>query len=393
VTIAAFAIRVVSGAPPLPNRFGLGDAATVAFGLLQVTTTTVAVLILVRLPRQRVGWLLMATGLFYALSILAAAIAFDAFAEGPGGLETAKWGGWLAWVTSTISGVTLVTIPFVFPDGRVASPVFARLIQIMSAPVLVIALAITLQPGPMILLTSLDNPLGLGPTIVGRFTPGVLGGMATFVAVPVALAGASLVLRFRGSRGVERQQLKWFVAAATVMTAALLVTGFFGFVVDADVRDEWPLVAFGVAATSMPVSIGVAILRYRLYAIDHIISRTLSYGVITAVLLAVFAAVVVGLQTLLTPFTRGSSVPVAISTLVVFALFQPLRRRVQSTVDRRFNRARYDAEPTRAALAARLRDNLDIENVGAEIRGVVGATIEPASVGIWLRPRGTGSSR
>ena len=111
VTVAAFAIRLISGAPPLPNRFSMGDAAMTAVGLLQVATATVAVLILVRLPRQRVGWLLMATGVFYALSILAAAIAFAAFAEGPAGLATAAWGGWFAWVTSTISGVTLVTIP------------------------------------------------------------------------------------------------------------------------------------------------------------------------------------------------------------------------------------------------------------------------------------------
>jgi hypothetical protein len=350
-----------------------------------VATATVAVLILVRLPRQRVGWLLMATGVFYALSILAAAIAFAAFAEGPAGLAIAQWAGWVAWVTSTISGVTLVTIPLVFPDGRISPTWLRRHFLWLALPALMAGLAMTLQPGKMLLITSLDNPLGIGPNVLDTLPAALLGVLVALVAAPVALAGIALVSRFQRSRGVERQQLKWFVAAAIVMTSALLVTGFFGFFVNDGPRNEWPLVAFALAAASMPIAIGIAILRYRLYAIDRIISRTISYGLITTVLLIVFATVVVGLQTVLTPFTRGDAVPVAISTLVVFALFQPLRRRVQSTIDRRFYRARYDGERAQAALAARLRDNVDLESLAAEVRGVVAATIAPASVGLWLR--------
>ena len=142
--------------------------------------------------------------------------------------------------------------------------------------------------------------------------------------------------------------------------------------------------AFALAATSMPVAIGIAILRYRLYAIDRIISRTISYAVITAVLVAVFAIVVIGLQALLARFTSGDTVPVAASTLVVFALFQPLRRRVQATIDRHFYRARYDAERTQAELAARLKNNVDLESLAKAVRSVVDATIAPASVGLWL---------
>jgi hypothetical protein len=385
VTAAALAIRVVSGAPALPNRFALGDAATTAIGLLQVATATVAALILVRLPGQRVGWLLMATGVFYALSILAAAIAFATFPDGPAGLAIARWGGWFAWVTSTISGVTLVTIPFVFPDGRMRSPFIGRLLLLFAVPSLVVALAMTLQPGPMFLLTSLDNPLGIGPDVAGALPATALGGIAAYIGAPMVLAAASLASRFRGSRGVERQQLKWFVAASIVMMSALLITGWLGFVVNDGVRDERPLVAFALAATSVPIAIGIAILRYRLYAIDRIISRTISYGVLTAALVAVFAIVVVGLQALLARFTRGDAVPVAASTLVVFALFQPLRRRVQSTIDRRFYRARYDGEQAQAVLAARLRNNVDLESLAAEVRTVVDATIAPTSVGLWLR--------
>jgi hypothetical protein len=390
VTVGALAIRVGSGAPPLPNRFSMGDAAMTAVGLLQVATATVAVLILVRLPRQRVGWLLMATGVFYALSILAAAIAFAAFAEGPAGLAIAQWAGWFAWVTSTISGVTLVTIPLVFPDGRI-SPTWLRrpLVLSLAVPSLLVGLAMTLQPGKMLLITSLDNPLGIGPDLFKTFPAATLGGIAVFVGAPVAIVGISLVSRFRRSRGVERQQLKWFVTAVIVMVTALLVTGFFGFFVYDGPRNEWPLVLFALAATSMPIAIGIAILRYRVYAIDRIISRTISYGVITTVLVVVFAALVVGLQAVLTPFTRGDSVPVAVSTLVVFASFQPLRRRVQSTIDRRFHRSQYDAERTQAAFAARLGSNVDLESLAAEVRSVVAATIAPESVGLWLR-RGHG---
>jgi hypothetical protein len=392
VSAAALAIRVVSGAPPLPNRFSLGDAAATAIGLLQVVTATVAVLILVRLPRQRVGWLLMATGVFYAISILAAAAAFAAFAEGSAGLAMARWGGWFAFVTSTISGVTLVAIAFLFPDGRPASPVLSRLLPPLAIAWVTWGLVQALQPGPMFLLTSLDNPLGVGPDLAGVLTP--TGPVATvFYLGFLLLPAGSVVWRFRRSRGVERQQMKWFTAAAVVMMSALAVTAYVGFTTSRGSSQEWPLVAYALAATSMPIAIGIAILRYRLYAIDQIISRTISYAVITTVLVAVFATAVVGFQAALTPFTRGDTVPVAASTLLVFALFQPLRRRVQTTIDRHFYRARYDAERTQVAFAARLRDNVDLDSLVVEVRSVVDATIAPASVGLWLRQetKGPGS--
>jgi hypothetical protein len=391
VTASTLAILLISDAPSLPNRFALGDAATVAVGVLQLATATVAVLILVRLPRQRVGWLLMATGLLYALSMLAGRVAFAAAAEGRAGIAIAQWGGWFAFVTSTISGVTLFTIAFVFPDGRIASARLARLLPLLSASWFLWAFAHALQPGPMLLLTSLDNPLGVGPHLPAVLAPA--GPVAIAGVGALLLAAGSVVWRFRRSRGVERQQMKWFAAAAVTMMVALGVTASAGFATSEGAVMEWPLVAYALAATAMPIAIGIAILRYRLYEIDRIISRTISYGVVTTLLVAVFAIVVVGLQTILTPFTSGQGLPVAASTLVVFALFQPLRRRVQSAIDRRFYRARYDAERTQAAFAARLRDNIDLESLAAEFRSVVGATVAPVSVGLWLRPAPTGDRR
>ena len=392
VTVVAFAIRAISGAPPLPNRFSLGDAATVAIGLLQVATVTVAVVILVRLPRQRIGWLLMATGGFYAISILAAAIAFAAVADGPAGLAIAQWGGWVAFFASTLSGVALVAIAFLFPAGRTASPTMATLQRILAVPWIVWAVAWALQPGPMFLLTSLDNPLGFGPDLARFLLPSAPQSIAIVIAF-LAIAATSVVWRFRRSHGVERQQMKWFAAAAIVMMASLGITATVGFATSEGAPAEWPLVAYAIAATTMPIAIGVAILRYHLYAIDRIISRTISYAVITTVLVAIFAIVVVGLQALLAQFTSGDTVPVAASTLVVFALFQPLRRRVQATIDRHFYRARYDAERTQAALAARLANNVDLESLANEVRSVVDATIAPASVGLWLRPSPTEGRR
>jgi hypothetical protein len=384
ITVATLAISIINTAPQLPNRFSLGDAATGAIGLLQVTTASVAVLILVRLPRQRVGWLLMATGVFYAISILAGVVAFAAIANRPAGLAIAQWGGWFAFVTSTISGITLFAIAFLFPDGRAASPTLANLLPVVAIPWIVWGVARALQPGPMFLLTSLDNPIGVGPDLAGIINPTGLSATGAILGA-VFLPAASVVWRFRRSRGVERQQMKWFAAAAVVMMGALAVTASQGFATSEGGSAEWPLVAYALGATAMPIAIGIAILRYRLYAIDRIISRSISYGVVTAALVSTFAIVVVGLQTALSPFTHGQGLPVAASTLVVFALFQPLRRRVQSAIDRRFDRARYDGEKTIAAFSARLRDNVDLESLAAEVRSVVGATIAPVSVGLWLR--------
>jgi hypothetical protein len=150
------------------------------------------------------------------------------------------------------------------------------------------------------------------------------------------------------------------------------------------------LIAYaGILAT--PIAIGVAITRYRLYEIDRIISRTIGYALVTSVLVIVFAGAVLGLQAVLEPLTGGNTVAVAASTLIVAALFQPLRRRIQSTVDRRFDRARYDGERTVAAFAARLRDQVELDSLETDLQGVVGQTVAPTSLGLWVRRSGADS--
>jgi len=387
-TAGAIAIQVIGGAPKLPSRFSLGDAAMLAIALLEVVFATVGAIVLFRFARHVVGWLLLATGTFYAISILAGAFTFAAMASSSLGIEAARWSGWITGVTSTIAGVTLVATAFFFPDGHASSPRFARILRVLFLPAVVGMTLIVLQPGPMFLLTTLDNPVGLGPDFVGVLGPLTFPSLGAALAALTPITAVSVISRFRRSRGIERQQLKLFVAAAVVMIAALGLDAWFGFGTSSGSPvGEWPLVVFAIAATTVPLAVGVAVLRYRLYEIDRIISRTLAYTTLTAALAIVYVTAFVLLQAVLAPLTgSGGPLAVAASTLAVFALFQPLRRRLQAAMDRRFNRSRYDAQRTVEAFAAQLRDEVDLERVGGAVQSVVGQALAPASVGIWLRP-------
>jgi hypothetical protein len=229
------------------------------------------------------------------------------------------------------------------------------------------------------------NPLliaGGGPATLDVVSP-----IATLIAVLVAvLSIGSLVIRFRRAAAVERAQLKWFAAMVAVSVPAFLVgVALYGnsgvAAIVANVADG---IAFGGFAL-LPVAIGIAILRYRLYEIDRLISRTLAWAVLTVILGAAFVGLVLGLQTVLAPFTGSNELAVAGSTLLVFSLFQPIRRRVQAVVDRRFNRARYDAQTAVDAFSVRLRDEVDLEILQVSLLALVDATLEPTTSRLWLR--------
>jgi hypothetical protein len=195
-----------------------------------------------------------------------------------------------------------------------------------------------------------------------------------------------VVVRFRRSRGVERQQLKWLASVAAVAAPALVVAiRSSGSVSDV----AWFVVLLSLGL--LPIAIGIAILRYRLYDIDRIISRTLAYAVLTAVLAAVYLVGFLGLQSALTPFTEnGGPVAVAASTLAVFALFQPVRRRIQTIVDRRFYRSRYDAAREIESFAARVRDEVEVDRLAVALSITLERTMQPASASIWLRSGAAG---
>jgi hypothetical protein len=384
ITVAALAIRVISGAPPLPNRFGLGDVATVAFSVNQLTSATAGVLVLSRLPRHLVGWFLLATGLFYSVSIASATIASAAVANPSLGLGLARWGGWLAWLGSFGAGVALGAMVILFPDGRLPSPRVAWLLRGFAIWTVAFVIVIGLQPGPMFLLTTLENPIGFGPDVLGAIGPGNLQGAAVVGGI-LALIGTLVILtRFRSSTGTERLQLKWFTSAVVLAMTAFAVTLGVGFVGSVG-GTEWPLAVFALASASIPIAIGIAILRYRLYAIDRIVNRTLVYAIVSGVLVSVYGISVLLLQAPLAAITGGETIAVAASTLAVAALFQSVRSRVQKLVDRRFYRSHYDAAGIVDGFGQRLRGGVAIAAVRDEIAGVVDRAVAPRTVSVWLR--------
>ena len=216
----------------------------------------------------------------------------------------------------------------------------------------------------------------------------MVGTVATTVGTLVMfLALASLVVRYRRAIGVERQQLKWLAAVVAIagpaLAIAILSSGATSGII-ADVSNA----AWGIALITLallPVAIGAAVLRYRLYEIDRLVSRTIAYGVLTAIVGSLFIGFILVFQAVLAPVTQSNELAVAGSTLLAAALFQPLRRRVQRLVDGRFNRSRYDAERTVAAFAGRFRDEVDLQQLRAEILATVAHTVEPSSVSLWLR--------
>ena len=209
---------------------------------------------------------------------------------------------------------------------------------------------------------------------------GLLLGVGLILGVVVATAGVvAVIVRFRRSVGAEHQQIKWFVGAATIEIAAIFVTTL-GRAPAALRRSRCDR-----RRAVHPVAAAIAVLRYRLYEIDRIISRTIGYGVVTAALAVVFVGDVLGLQFVLAPFTGGDTVAVAASTLVVAALFQPLRARVQRVVDRRFDRARYDGQQLADAFAGRLRDEVDLERLRTALVGTVDEAVRPRVSSLWLR--------
>jgi hypothetical protein len=234
-------------------------------------------------------------------------------------------------------------------------------------------------PGPLEDYPRVDNPLGIegaGSDVLKAFR--VLG-FPLFMVAAIA-SGASLVVRFRRSNGVERQQVKWMAAAATFTVAAWITTAIFDQVLGIDISG---LLTVGLLA--LPAATAIALLRYRLYDLDVVVNRTLVYGALTATLVAAYLGLVLLFQLLLEPLTASSDLAIAGSTLAVAALFRPARNRIQELVDRRFYRRRYDAGRTVEAFSVRLRDQVALDALSDELRDVAQRTLEPAHVSLWLK--------
>jgi hypothetical protein len=351
------------------GRSDLGsDADTVIYGLVAVSAATVGAVVASRRPRHPVGWLLLALGLWftyaYATWVLLA------------------WRGTQTAVGGAVLNANVVVIPALIgflllltPTGSLPSPRWRWWARVATAAPLVGLVSLVMGP-----FRDSDqavaNPLAIdalaGPLLMMRTLSFAVAGLA----IPVG--AGSLVVRFRRARGMERQQLRWLsagVAPVAVAVAALAVQALTG----SHVNLNW---LPGVCLAILPLAIGAAILRYRLYDLDRIISRTVTYGLLTMLLGLGYAGVVLGLGRLL---PQGSSLVVAGATLAVAAVFQPARRRIQALVDRRFNRHRYDTAQTVAAFSARLHQEIDLDTLTGELLAVVEQTMQPTQTSIWLR--------
>ena len=354
------------------------NASTIPYLLAIVVAATVGAVLASRLPRHPVGWLLLAVGLSVAGSGVADGYARYGLVARPGALPAARWVAVYSPAT-TIVGLSLVGFVLLLtPTGSLPSSRWRPWAFLAAAGPVGFVAALTVGPGLVIPPYTSAVDTVTFPALAGAVLAAIVAGF--FLTVAGLLVGAgSLVARFRRARRVERQQLRWLALAAALTGAGAAVFGA-GMATDATAVS---LFAAGVCLALLPLATGAAILRYRLYDLDRIISRTVAYGLLTALLGLGYAAVVLGLGRLL---PEGSSLVVAAATLAVAALFQPLRRWVQGLVDRRFNRRRHDAGQVIQAFGARLRDQVDLDTLTGELLAVVDQTMAPTRAWLWQRP-------
>lgn len=361
------------------------------FGISTFAFPLVGILILTRQPRNTIGWILLAIGAIWGASGLLSAYGEYGLRTHPGSVPGADVAIALSspmWAPAI--GVMGVYLLLLFPDGRLSSPRW-RMVAWLGAIGIVGAWAsLTSVPGPLADsgYPDVTNPLGIDAL------QGVEGLVVVFIAlIPISIVASavSLVQRFRRSAGTVRLQLKWLTAAAAIVAA------FYALAIAASINTAWGgvedtptivsiiqnLAVFSFAL--IPIAIGFAILRHRLYDIDVIINRALVYSATTAAIAIAFFAGIVVLQAILRPVTSGSELAVAASTLASVGLFQPLRRRMQATVDHRFYRSRYDAARTLDSFAVRLRDEIDLDALRAELIAAVGETVQPTHASLWLK--------
>ncbi len=367
-----------------------GDISTtsVVLPIAGMTSLSVGELLVTRLPRHRIAWLLWLIGTLISINVITQALADLGLNSEPGTVPGALWFAWVAgWAGGLALFVPPILLPLLYPTGQ---PPSRRWRPVVIAGIIAIgawALAAALSPFPDgTYPPDVRNPLALAGA------PGDVLAQLRIALNPIlflllVLALASVAVRYRRAIGVEREQIRWFAFVGSIAILALAVAGGASGISDdpgATIDSLAWLAGIGAIAL-FPVAIGIAVLRYRLYEIDRLVSRTISWAIVTTILGGVFVGLILVVQAALAAETSSSTVAVAASTLVVAALFQPVRRSVQARVDRRFNRARYDAERTVAAFTGRLRDEVDLEVLRAEVLRTLEVTLEPESASIWLR--------
>jgi hypothetical protein len=327
----------------------------------------------------------------WAVNNLAEEYAWFAFSSSATGLPGAPVAAWLSqWLWMFGTTMLLILMPIYFPDGRLPSrrwrPMVIAIVGVTITTALgQAAMTWAFRDDILLLVNSNYDPTS-DPRLAGTAVAGVVGaGNFLIFLVGIPSAVVAVVSRWRSSTGIPRLQIRWF-ASAMAAAAVFVVLSVAPFVV----LPSGAKAILSVVAMALPaLAIGTAILRYRLYEIDRVVSRTIAYGLVTASLILIYLGSDLGLTTALSSFTHTyDSLVVAASTLVVAALFTPLRRRVQRVVDRRFDRARYDADRTTMAFSARLRDEVDIATVTQDLDSTVRAAMAPTSLSLWLRVSG-----
>ena len=382
VTVWLDRLLIEAGLPELATVLSRGNLTS---AVAAVSAATVGALVASRRPHHRVGWLLVALGLSLAASGFAFSYTRYGLVVRPGALPAA---GYLAGFANGAVFINLSLTGFVLllaPTGTLPSPRWRWWARVQVAALVVAFLSSALAPMPLYPeYPEIGNPLGVAALADGPLTAAFPVG-ALLILVGLMAGAGSLLSRFRRAHGLERLQLRWLAWGALLAAVALLVA-LTALVVEGD--SVVLQAAVGICVALLPLATGAAILRYRLYDLDRIISRTVAYGLLTLLLGGGYAAVVLVLG--LVTGVGGGELPswvVAGATLAVAALFQPARRRIQAVVDRRFNRRRYDATRTIEAFSARLRDQVDLDTLSAELLAVVDQTVQPTQASLWLRPQ------
>jgi len=373
IALAGLVFMVLSLATEAGRSAEVESTATML--IIALALLPIGAIVTRRQPGNPIGWIYSATSFCFVLGFATWEYVVYGYLVRPGlpGVEAAAWVQAWFWLPALFMPVTLLLQ--LFPNGRVLTRRWRLLSWLTVAALLAGTISAAGTPGALdgIEFAEIENPLG-----TDEKAELVTNGAMVVLGLAVIASFASLVVRFRRSSGRDHEQLR-FVLPAFALCLALLVVAF---AVPSD-DWSWPLVVLGISG--IPIATGVAIIRHRLWDIDVIVRRTLVYAAVSALLAGLYFGTVIGLQAMFGGLVRGNDLAIAGSTLAVAALFRPVRARIQAFVDRRFYRRRYDTERTLAAFSARLRDEVDLDELGADLGHVVRETMQPAHVSLWLR--------
>jgi hypothetical protein len=381
LTALGLILFALTAATPVALGWGFRGQAIV----FPLVFTPIGTLLAVRRPANPIGWIFCAMGLAGGFMVFAQQYAVYSVIAYPGSFPLAEFMAWILnwiWIPAFIFGIAFLLL--LFPDGRLLSPRWRFVVWLAIFTTALPTLARAFIPGSLENFPAITNPLGI--VVIGDSLQVVFAGGLLLATISMFLAALSLILRFRRAQGTARQQIKWVAYAAALLPVAYILST----TLSAYTRLAGVILILSIS--SIPIAVGIAILRSNLYDIDIIINRTLVYSVLTLTLGLMYVGCIVLSRTLIAPLTGGSDVAIVASTLAIAALFNPLRRRIQNLIDKRFYRRKYDAARTLAAFSIKMRDATDLDTLTQDLLGVIDETLQPAQMSLWLRQPGSGST-